>query len=143
MRAKRAARRKAAEVKSKTKEDVRRGARRARSELEADRRTPGNVSAPKTTREIFQLAGDSAQLRSPVDATLDPSPDGPMMEAFATNVSDPSGGTESGEGMLDAGFITGEEEPFHDANDSGDGDGVDQNQLEFSDDFGAAGGTWL
>jgi len=144
-RAKAAARMKAAELKEKAKKDARRAGARARSELE-EGRTAGNVEAPETSREIFELAGDSAQLRSPVDATLDPSPDGPMVEGMASTLSlsspasNSSGDESETSGMLSASFITGESEPFHDSDGSGDGDDVDENPLEFSDDFGVEGG---
>lgn len=145
-RAKAAARMKAAELKAKAKKDARRAGARARTELEESGRTAGNVEAPETTEEIFRLAGDSAQLRSPVDATLDPSPDGPMVEGMAStlSLSSPASGSSSSDsdmsGMLSASFITGESEPFHDSDGSGDGDDVDENPLEFSDDFGLEGG---
>jgi hypothetical protein len=144
-RAKAAARMKAAKLKERAKKDARRAGARARSELE-EGRTAGNVEAPETSREIFRLAGDSAQLRSPVDATLDPSPDGPMVEGMASTLSlsspasDSSGDESETTGMLSASFITGESEPFHDSDGSGDGDDVDENPLEFSDDFGVEGG---
>jgi len=149
-RAKAAARAKAAEVKRKAKRDARRAgaAARERAREEASEvRTAGNPSAPETTEEVFRLAGDAAQLRSPVDATLEPSPGGPGMEQFTRGVSNPESGPDgSAEGMISAGFITGEKDAFADANDSGDGEEVEENPLEFSDDFGVGsgkGGTWL
>lgn len=83
--AQRAAAAKKAELQRKAKQDVRAAERALRERAREDSgRTPGDPSAPKDTREIFQLAGSSAGLRSPVDATLDPAPDGPGMEGFAT-----------------------------------------------------------
>lgn len=135
-RAKAAARERAAKLKRRAVEEAKAEAERDRS----SKRTAGNVEAPQTTKEVFRLAGDAAQLRSPVDATLDPSPNGPAMEGFASSVSNPSNssdgsGSSSGGVGIDPSFVTGETEPFADSNGSGDGDDVDENPLEFSDDF--------
>jgi len=141
-RAKQATRMKAAELKAKARKDIERAGEQTRTKLReaAEGRTAGNVEAPQTTEEIFRLAGESAQLRSPVDATLDPSPDGPLVESMATDVSSPNESENSG-GMINPGFITGESEPFHDSDGSGDGEDVPQKSLEFSDDF-INGGSW-
>jgi len=81
----RKAREKASDIKSKGKQDVKAAERALRKRAREDSgRTPGDPSAPKDTREIFELAGSSAGLRSPVEATLDPAPDGPGMEGFTT-----------------------------------------------------------
>jgi len=132
-RAKAAARERAAKLKRRAVEEARAEAERDRS----SKRTAGNVEAPETTKEVFRLAGDAAQLRSPVDATLDPSPNGPAMEGFASSVSNPSNSSntasDSGAG-LDAEFVSGGAN-FADSNGAGDGDDVSENPLEFSDDF--------
>lgn len=103
-------------------------------------RTLGNVDSPDTNREILARAGRAASLRSPVNATLDPSPSGPGIERF-TVMGDSSEGSsggsesdyrdESGAGF-GAGFITGERRQETD-------DGI----LAFDDDGDDDGGSLL
>jgi hypothetical protein len=135
-RAKAAARERAAKLKRRAVEEARAEADRDRS----SKRTAGNVEAPETTKEVFRLAGDAAQLRSPVDATLDPSPNGPAMEGFASSVSNSSGRSSSdgGGAGMDPEFVSGGAN-FADSNGEGDGDEVSENPLEFSDDFLSGG----
>lgn len=147
-RAKQAARKQAEKAKARARteaRDIGQGAKEALKEG-VERRTAGNVEAPESTEEVFALAGDAAQLRSPVDATLDPSPDGPMNEALATGMGFSGGGGEDssddGGALMDPGFVTGESEPFHDSNGTGDDEDVEENPLEFSDDFLNSGGSW-
>lgn len=100
--ARRAAAKKRKELQSKAKQDVRAAERELRRRASEDRereqgRTAGNVDSPDSTREIFSMAGSAAGLRSPVDATLDPAPDGPGMEGFASGGGLSFGGSESAE----------------------------------------------
>jgi len=131
-RARRAASAKSSELKKKGKRDVRRGKDLAlekakNAELE-DIRTAGNVDSPKTGKEVARKAGSAAQLRSPVDATIDPSPSGPEIEEF----------TRAGLSVS-----TGDQD---DRDDSGsDGSvlsfGESENPLELDDSMGLVGGS--
>jgi hypothetical protein len=107
-RAERVARRKAAELKERA------------GERESERR-PGDVDSPETMDEFFGRAGSAAELRSPMDATLDPSPSGPELELFASAGSsrksdDRRESPDDSRGGLDPSFIVG------DSSDSSDSD---------------------
>jgi hypothetical protein len=96
--ARRAAAEKRKELQSKAKQDVRAAERELRKRANEEQgRTAGNVDSPDSTREIFSMAGSAAGLRSPVEATLDPAPDGPGMEGFARGGGLSFGGSESSE----------------------------------------------
>ncbi len=107
--AERAALRKKSELQRKAKQDVKAAERALRKRAREDSgRTPGDPSAPKDTREIFELAGSSAGLRSPVEATLDPAPDGPGMEGLTTggglSFEDSGGDSSEGDALLGGGL---------------------------------------
>lgn len=128
-RAEETARRKKDEVKRKARQDVktaRRGdvsslasgagsaARSVASRIEID---DESMDRPESTAEIVERAGAAAQLRAPMDASLDPGTNGPALEAFATaqpmsvGAADPMGGSadrpdDSGELLADE-FVTG------------------------------------
>lgn len=96
--ARRAAAEKRKELQAKAKQDVRAAERELRKRASEERergRTAGNVDSPDSTREIFSMAGSAAGLRSPVEATLDPAPDGPGMEGFASGGGLSFGDSES------------------------------------------------
>jgi hypothetical protein len=135
-RAKRAAELKAAKLKARARADARRAGERARERVAEAGRTPGNVDAPQSTREVFELAGQSAQLRSPVDATIDPSPDGPAVESMATTMASPMDDRDrpdDGAGaMVPASFVAGAAVDAGSAGEDAGGLTAD-NPLEFDD----------
>lgn len=139
-RARQAARRQAARVKRQAAEQAaaarERGGQAARDAVRAARevepRESTGVETPESTQEIFQRAGDSAQLRSPVEGSIDPGFNGPGMESFAR--ADPTGPGLGGpsetaddeaadDGLLADGFVAGGSEAD------------DSEPLDFDDSF--------
>jgi len=135
----RAVREKKDQLKSKARQDLRTAERRLREAGEGARR-PGDVDSPKTTKEIFRLAGEAAELRSPVDATLDPSPSGPELEMFARADANEKEAEQADDPNQDAAML----DPSLIASGAGDTDedsNTDsENPLEFADSFGLTGG---